>query len=366
MVNANLRAPNLPKTPSVQAPAPATINLTFNHNAPVGNAPAVVPNAPAPEPSEKALSFFVKYKKFIIGGVLLVIAILIILLIVELFKKKEETKKEAAPQPIIIQVPPPTVVQGQSLGGQASVVQGQSQPQYIYQQGSAPPQQYSGVQGQSVSSGMAGHTEISNTGGAAAVASKSNASGNSTTRQASVGAPPPGKSNTPPPPHHGNSTTREAPSGPTPATWKSTPGVDYPGNDIKALTKTNPSKCEAECAKTPGCVAVVTNKAGDACWLKSKLVNQKKQSDRIVYANPHPTHPHGHHVNHWKVLKGVDYPGNDIKHTSHSSVTKCNQACANTPGCVAAVTNNKGDECWLKNKLGNQIKASDRVTRQKA
>jgi hypothetical protein len=56
----------------------------------------------------------------------------------------------------------------------------------------------------------------------------------------------------------------------------------------------------------------------------------------------------------WTVLKGVNYPGNDIRY-SIKSYADCKISCEQTPGCIGIATDLLGrGNCWLKNRFGNR------------
>ena len=141
--------------------------------------------------------------------------------------------------------------------------------------------------------------------------------------------------------------------------WTGPQKMDFPGNDLQSFQINQVSDCGNACYKNNQCVGFVTTDAGNYCWLKSALVTPNNKPDRntyIINKNQKSTNPL------WSGPEKMDYPGNDIKSFSINQVSDCGNACKDDKNCVAFVTDDVVNTCWLKNKLGNSVNVSNRNT----
>jgi hypothetical protein len=144
--------------------------------------------------------------------------------------------------------------------------------------------------------------------------------------------------------------------------WSKQQSIDYMSNDIGHSIKSL-SECQAECAETPGCAGIVTDRSGrNDCWMKTKFASAIESGDRNTFmldpaAN---TSVNTTSIN-WEQISSRDYRGNDIN-SSNKSIDQCKASCQATSGCAGIVTNDAGTQCWLKKKFGSGNKASNRNT----
>ncbi|KAF0706751.1 Aste57867_6701 [Aphanomyces stellatus] len=127
--------------------------------------------------------------------------------------------------------------------------------------------------------------------------------------------------------------------------------VDFVGNDIKSTRQANPGDCCADCRATKGCN--VYNWDQGVCYLKTKRGQAFPAPGTVsgVLSNdPTALTPTPPMIGTCSVVKGVDYPGNDIKATLQHDATKCCSDCQATPGCQ--LYNWFDGVCYLKSKQG--------------
>jgi hypothetical protein len=64
--------------------------------------------------------------------------------------------------------------------------------------------------------------------------------------------------------------------------------TDAPNNDITSMGVANGQACMDACAQESGCNGIVTNAAGNYCWLKSSIGQTNSNSDRVTYTYSKP------------------------------------------------------------------------------
>ena len=60
-------------------------------------------------------------------------------------------------------------------------------------------------------------------------------------------------------------------------------------------------------------------------------------------------------------VASVDYPGNDIKHITNSTIADCQAECDKDPQCTMVTMDNAGKLCWLKSTAKSYSPHGDRV-----
>ena len=106
-----------------------------------------------------------------------------------------------------------------------------------------------------------------------------NAAGNNCWLKGSLGSPSPnGDRNT-------YTITRPPPNVNLGSNWVGPENMDYPGNDIINMGVNNTQQCATACEQQPNssCAGIVTNAAGNYCWLKGSFGQPVQNSDRMMY-----------------------------------------------------------------------------------
>jgi hypothetical protein len=139
-------------------------------------------------------------------------------------------------------------------------------------------------------------------------------------------------------------------------------GVDYPGGDYTSTRVRGLEECQNQCRYDRRCAAYSFDVRAVVCYLKDRVNSPRRDGSKVSGVKGPGRPPYPGEGGDLTELRGSDYHGGDYTSVRVRELRQCQEQCRRERRCIAYSYGIRDAICYLKDRVGDLRRDSDKVT----
>lgn len=139
-------------------------------------------------------------------------------------------------------------------------------------------------------------------------------------------------------------------------------GIDYRGGDYRRFRTGESRECRSECREDRRCVAYTYDYVDDLCYLKDGVGSRVRDSDKVSGTRERSSYGRPSSGGGLSEERGVDFRGGDYNRFRTRDAQDCRSQCRRDDRCAAYTYDFSDDMCYLKDRVIDRERDSDKVS----